>query len=697
MFLTVCSFDIEVVPLKSVMPDPETCPIALISLVFNKKISLNKYDLESDKILLLLKNDHQYHDHDYNQYKDDHKVVYEFTDELKMLNTFFDILRCADVIIGYNINNFDIPYIIDRCKNLGIYNINVGLSNDTLWKRSYISKGRTVTKVGGFTGKIVFDVLSMLRREDASNVFLKKYNLKRLDLRWISKEILGLEKLDFDVSCMIKYWNNGSHKEELLNYGLRDAELVMMIFRKFRLLDKFIMLSKESGRLIQDIIDSQGSGILVESLLLRKFKEKDRLMYVRRQKKKVDLPGAFVFDRIVPGIYSHVGSVDYKSLYPSIMITRNLCFSTLVKGDKHTDKLGYKNESANFGFIDKSIQKGIIPEILDELLSRRMALKSEMKKDNITESEYMTLDATQEAVKILLNSFYGYTGDSTSKMYAWELASTITKLAREQIIKTINLINDEFKTLSINGKEYKCNVIYADTDSAYIEFSGDDNKDDILKCINHIIKSINDTLEKPMELVFENYITRMILTAKKRYVMLIDDKVVSKGIETVRREWCDFASETLSQVLDALLKSNNVQDGINNSIKLVRNKIEDLKNNKINHEKLIITKKLTKDISDYDSKEAHVMVAIKMLKRGKNVLIGERIPYIITDNGMTLIKDKAEDPEYVIQNKIKIDTDYYIYNQLLPPVLRILEALGVNKNVLLTRIDKGQTSLDEWC
>lgn len=232
-----------------------------------------------------------------------------------MLEKLFDLMRQCDVITGYNINGFDMPYIfgstsrmedVQRVKGrwsvLGGKGINLGNSDKTVFCDASVSKSMRTVKVGNILGKIVFDVMYLLRREDESNIFKKEYNLKNVTLKHVAKEILGIEKLEFSPEEMTSYWESvdgaidKSVREKFIDYCLRDSELALMFVTKFRLLDRFIMMSWRSGKLLQAVIDSLGSGILVENSLLQAYRGEDRAMACRKKiaPEKIKLIGAFV-------------------------------------------------------------------------------------------------------------------------------------------------------------------------------------------------------------------------------------------------------------------------------------------------------------------------------------------------------------------------------------------------------------------
>ena len=157
-----------------------------------------------------------------------------------------------------------------------------------------------------------------------------------------------------------------------------------------------------------------------------------------------------------------------------------------------------------------------------------------------------------------------------------------------------------------------------------------------------------------------------------------------------------MTTETITKVVETLLYEKDVNVGVNKVIEIVKECVNDLKNGNIEFEKLILTNKLTKPITSYDNKEPHVMVAIKMKERGRPSNVGDRIGYIITNNGKKLIGERAEEADYVIENNISVDVDYYINNQLIKPVLRMVSLFGITKDVLNVKLNDSQGTLMEY-
>lgn len=498
------------------------------------------------------------------------------------------------------------------------------------------------------------------------------------------------------------FWESNDEKLiQFINYSRRDSELVLDLIMNLKLLDKYISLSQITNLIMQDIIDG-GQTLMVEQVLLKEFKKIDRLIFMKPTEEIVEkrsintlmLRGGEVLEPL-KGLHENVIILDYKSLYPTIMMAYNLCYTTIIHNKDDLKELGLSKKdiietSSGSFFVKKNIFHGIIPSILEYYLLQRVNIKKKISEIKDVE-EIHRLRSIETAIKILLNSYYGYTGYIRSRLYDIEVANSVTSIGRENIENTKKMIlkknNDNSLILKDNTK-IDISVIYGDTDSIFIKCNIKDNQS-LLEQINTlsnigkiIANDITLYLPKPMELEFEAISKRILLITKKRYAHWVfenknniwKDSIKVKGMETIRRDWCDLTSSSLRYVLELILRDGNLND----AIKYIHKVISELKNfnlsqNKQGIEKLIITKNYSKPISSYKNKQPHVTVVEKIQKRTGNIIsLGTRIPYIII-KGKGLFVDRAEDPSYIIEKKLPIDIDYYLKKQLLPPIKRIFE------------------------
>ncbi|NMC10609.1 MAG: DNA polymerase elongation subunit, partial [Methanothrix sp.] len=510
----------------------------------------------------------------------------------------------------------------------------------------------------------------------------------------------------------------------------RDAVLALHLLLDLRLMDKYIAMSRASGSLLQDIVNGGQSG-MVENLLLRRFRERNRVIPPKpdagvsdeRYVENEDLKGGAV---LAPekGLVESVVILDYKSLYPTIMMAHNLCYSTVVTHESPGEDQVITAPSGG-RFVSPKTSPGIMPGVLQELLDQRTKTKKLMKM--ACEEERRFLDAKQYAMKILLNSFYGYSGYARARLYSLALANAVTSFGRENILRTKKIIDEigsiyviegaavfgnELPFGKVGAKRFDLSVVYGDTDSVFVRLkpSGSESEEVSLQDAGligrKIAREVTASLPAPMELVFEAFARRGIFLAKKRYALWVfepvgdvwKDRIKVRGMETVRRDWCDLTSKTLKTCLELLLKEGKVDEALDHVRSVVlRLQDLDLSQDPAILEDLTLTRRYTKSTGSYKNKQPHIQLVEKIKKRGGHVPdIGDRVPFVIirgrnSRKSKELFVDRAEDPGYALEKNIPLDTEYYVEKQILPPVLRIFETFGVTKDRLC--IGRSQSSL----
>ena len=275
------------------------------------------------------------------------------------------------------------------------------------------------------------------------------------------------------------------------------------------------------------------------------------------------------------------------------------------------------------------------------------------------------------------NSVYGYLAFPRARFYSRECAEVVTYLGRKYILETVK-----------EAEKFGFKVLYVDTDGFYAIWKEKISKEELIKKAKEFVEYINSKLPGTMELEFEGYFKRGIFVTKKRYALIDENgRVTVKGLEFVRRDWSNIAKITQRKVLEALL----VEGSIEKAKKIIQDVIKDLREKRIKKEDLIIYTQLTKDPKEYKTTAPHVEIAKKLMREGKRIKVGDIIGYIIV-KGTKSISERAKLPEEVdIED---VDVNYYIDNQILPPVLRIMEAVGVSKNEL--KKEGAQLTLDKF-
>jgi DNA polymerase delta subunit 1 len=391
-----------------------------------------------------------------------------------------------------------------------------------------------------------------------------------------------------------------------------------------------------------------------------------------------EFEGAVVLDPKTGYYDVPIATLDFTSLYPSIMMAHNLCYTTLVTQSKIAAfKLKddeYIRTPIGSLFVKSSIRKGLLPVILEDLLGARKKAKNDLKNET-DPFKRKVLDGRQLALKISANSVYGFTGAQVGKLPCLDISRSVTAFGRQMIEQTKKAVEEAF-TLD-NGYPANAEVIYGDTDSVMVKF-GVSTVEEAMKLGQEAAQKVTAKFIRPINLEFEKVYYPYLLINKKRYAGLYwtrpekYDKMDCKGIETVRRDNCPLVSHLINNCLQKLLIDRDPVAATKHAKKV----IADLLQNRIDISQLIISKELAK--TDYAAKQAHVELAARMQKRdaGSAPKLGDRVPYVIVAAPKgTPAYQKAEDPIYVLENSIPIDCQYYLDNQITKPLLRIFEPI----------------------
>ncbi len=647
--LRFMAFDIECIPLVSgTAPDAVRDPVIMISVVFSEEFKGEKSMLISTR---------------------PGKGVTAVSTEEEIISRFLDIVSQydPDVITGYNVNNFDFPYLLERMKK---YRMRPVMGRCT--QKPVIAKKLMARYRVSATGRIIFDSFEIIKKD---------FSFMRYDLGTVVKNLLGDSKIPIRISEMEDLWKGGQEGfERFVEYCKKDSRLALDLVLKMRLMDKYIALSKISGTLIQDTLTS-GETQRIENFLLQEFNKggfvfpcrpKEEDVAEREASRKNELKGGFVLEPD-KGLHDNVVVLDFKSMYPSIIRTFNVCPTTMIT-DKKVEKPIVTVTGTSF--VPKGVRHGIIPGILEELMKRRGAAKKKMV-DAKDENRRRVYDAEQWALKIMANAFYGHMGYSRARIYDIRIANVITATGRDMIHKTKDMVE----------KEFGHRVVYGDTDSVMVKM-GMDDMNRIRREAEKISEYVTDKLPGMMELEFEKLFRRFLPLTKKRYVAWKfepsnggwKEGIEMKGIETVRRDWCELVSDTMKEIIDIIVKRDDQEEAVKRFGEIVRG----LTSGKIPVEKLVVTKSLTRAPERYAGIQPHVELVKKMRIRNPQEApgVGDRVGYVIV-KGTSLLSKRAEDPNYIKEKGVQVDPKYYIENQLLPPLERIFGALGVSKSELL--------------
>ncbi|CAD5114717.1 DgyrCDS3760 [Dimorphilus gyrociliatus] len=663
--LRILSFDIECAGRKGIFPEPDKDPVIQIASMVIKQGSKEPFV----RCIFTLKKCASIIGAD----------VRCFDSEAELLRKWAEFFReiDADIVTGYNIQNFDFPYLINRASHLKVPSfpfLGRMKDNRTVIKDSLLQSkqmGKRENKVINMEGRIHFDLLQILLRD---------YKLRSYTLNAVSFHFLQEQKEDVQHSIITDLQNgNEQTRRRLAVYCLKDAYLPLRLLDKLMSIINYIEMARVTGVPVSYLL-SRGQQIKVVSQLLRKAKEENLLLPAHRASAGDEYEGATVIEP-KRGYYDvPIATLDFSSLYPSIMMAHNLCYTTLLKNDSienhNIQPDEYIKTPCGEKFIKSSVRKGLLPQILESLLSARKKAKRDLKEET-DPFKKKVLDGRQLALKLSANSVYGFTGAQVGKLPCLEVSSSVTAFGRQMIEQTKKHVEEKY-TIA-NGYPFDAEVVYGDTDSVMCKF-GVNTVAEAMELGKEAAAYISDKFIDPIKLEFEKVYFPYLLINKKRYAGLYftkpdkHDKMDCKGIETVRRDNAPLVANLVNSCLQKILIDRDPTGAVD----FAKQKISDLLCNRVDISLLVITKELTKTDDEYAAKQAHVELANKMKKRdpGSAPQLGDRVPYVVIAGAKgAAAYMKSEDPIYVLEHNIPIDTQYYLENQLAKPLLRIFEPI----------------------
>jgi DNA polymerase delta subunit 1 len=665
--------------------------------------------------------------------------VHSFLDELAMLRAFAAYIREYDpeIITGYNVLNFDNVYLLKRIRALcgcGVEDACDRCAAARTFSRvarpTRLKKRYTHTKQRG--GQETWEA-SIEGRDwmDVYRVVMTDHKLRSYKLDNVCQELLGTKKIAIAYDDIPTYQQTPEGRVFLSQYCVKDAWLPCQIIVKRCKLVNAVQMSQVTGVQLTDILH-RGQQIRTMVLMLRFLKGRCRRdpshprWFLPDESNKAAVVNEGFEGAVVitpkPGFYqTPVVTLDFASLYPSIMRAYNMCFSTLVpswslaqqrqlkwtpethgiKDPAHPDypevrpvrsfdypeggRFEYKLQKTDVCFVTTKKRVGILPEILEALLSERKRVKKLRKKYGEKSMDYAVLDGRQLALKVCANSVYGFTGAGKGYLGEKRIASSVTRVGRGMANHTKFMCEDKYK-------EHGLEIVYGDTDSVFANIPAsmcDTNcsREELIAKVDKIGdemgKFCTQAFLPPNDLEYEKFYYPILLKGKKRYAGHkfepgLAPKLDVKGFECVRRDFAPIVSATQKEVLIRLCKHNDVQGAIN----YAREAVVRLLENRVSVEELTMSKQLTRPPDQYKNPAPHTELA-KRLQATQPAHIapktGDRIAFVIRP-GFRGEKTcmRSVTPDDVRNGVAAADTRWYLSHQLEKPLRRIFEMVMDN-------------------
>lgn len=509
-----------------------------------------------------------------------------------------------------------------------------------------------------------------------------------------------------------------AHAALLIRHLTLRARMMLEMLEESELVTKTAEFARVFGVDFFSVI-SRGSQFKVESFMFRIAKP-ECFVLISPNKSDVGKQNAaecmpLIMEPISAFYSSPLVVLDFQSLYPSVMIAYNYCYSTCL--GRITDFQGkFKFGVVDFDlppgmlanlkdyitvapngimYVKSDVRRGLLGRMLTELLESRVMVKQAMKGVKDDKSLRRILDARQFGLKYIANVTYGYTSATFSgRMPAVEIADSIVQSGRETLEKAIDLIN---KT-----KRWGAQVVYGDTDSVFLYLKGK-TKEQAFRIGHEIADAVTSLNPSPIKLKFEKVYLPCVLMAKKRYVGFKyeqpDDKnptFDAKGIETVRRDGVLAQRKMTEHCLKILFRTQDLSE-VKDYCYRSWTKLLD---NKASVQDFIFAKEVRMGTySDKVPPPPGVIVAARRMTEDANAEppYGERVPYVIVQGppGSRLV-DRAFDPLELLNNSyLRLDATYYITRVLIPPLERIFSLVGADVKQWFTEMPR-MTTIQEF-
>ncbi|MEE9267959.1 MAG: DNA polymerase domain-containing protein [Thermoplasmata archaeon] len=560
--------------------------------------------------------------------------------EREILRDFVTLVEKEDpdVLSGYNIGGYDIPVLLERARkgNLG----------ELAFGRDFAPFFQINERMWRLHGRVIVDAWWSARTD---------LRPKQETLDYVARKLLGEGKQEVDPARMDEEWERDP--ERVIRYCMKDAELSLRILEKLASVEKGLDLATVSRLPLDDVLNGRTS-TLIDSLLIRAADRKAfGVPMTRRRGGAESIEGGYVHT-IDPGLYEWVVGMDFRAMYPSLIIENNICFSTL-----HPD--GDIEAPSGIRFLGKEKREGILPRILAGLMEQRQEIRTKIAEGD-SEDARAYYHRLEDAVKVLMNAFYGVLASSFYRFTNPKIGGSITAFARENIKEVI-------RRLEARGNR----VIYGDTDSVFFS-PGADTLDG---CVAEGQTLATELSGRGMRLEFERVFRSFFSHGrKKRYagqVIWPEERLVVRGYEIRRTDAFDLQSEAQTEVLERVLR-NEIED----AIQFARETIQRAQNGEAEVDQLVISRTV-KDPAQYVNPDSmpNVQAARKLEGMGYEFVPGMKVSWIVVNAK----KSPMEVEPYVSGRPFEETPDWEYYARRVAQTFGyITEVFGWDEKSLLT-------------
>jgi len=566
-----------------------------------------------------------------------------------------------DIISGYNIDGYDLPVLVERSAKHGMQRLQLARDHS-----SFFHLGERFWRLDG---RILTDVWWAVRAE---------MRPKQETLDYVAKHLLGVGKHELQRRKIDEEWE--ADRDKVIRYCINDAELSLKILERVRRIEKTLDLAAVSKLPLEDVLHGRTSN-LIDSILIRAA---DRAhvavpMMKMRGGRVEQIEGGYVHS-LQPGLYEWVISLDFRAMYPSLIIENNICFTTVSPNGTIASPTGAK-------FLAADVKKGLLPVILANLMKDRQEVRTRMKAETDPQMKEF-YEGLQAAIKILMNAFYGVLASSFYRFNDPKVGASITAFARDRIKGIIGELEAE-----------QVKVVYADTDSVFFQSPSPGPEESLAFARKTAERFSRGRISMEVDKIYETLFSH---GRKKRYAGKVAwpeemrNEMVVRGYEIRRTDAFDLQSEAQGRVFEKILDRD--QDG---SIALAKQIVAEVRAgtptlddpDRDPIEALVISRTV-KEENRYvnPNSMSNVIAARKLEEMGEEFMPGMKVSWIVTDSK----KSPMEVEPYVSGRPFDQRPDWEYYARRVAQTLAyITEVYGWDEKALFTGTQPAQQkSLD---
>jgi DNA polymerase zeta len=621
--------------------------------------------------------------------------------ELDLINRLVDLVRYhdPDIITGYEVHNASWGYVIERARKKYDFDICEELSRTK--SQSHGKFGKEADRWGHdhsasvhITGRHIINIWRAMKGE---------LNLLQYTMENVAFHVLHRRIPHYSPQVLTQWHQSGKprHMLKVVEYFTSRVQTNLEILEANELAPRISEQARLLGIDFASVI-SRGSQFKVESLMFRIAKP-ENFMLVSPSRKQVGQQNALeclplVMEPQSDFYTSPLLVLDFQSLYPSVMIAYNYCYSTFLGRSLHwrgRDKMGfmdYKREprllellkgKVNIApngmmYAKQEARQSLLAKMLSEILETRVMVKSGMKVDKDDKALQRLLHNRQLALKLIANVTYGYASASFSgRMPCSEIADSIVQTGRETLEKAIAFIH--------SVERWGAEVVYGDTDSLFVYLKGR-TRDQAFDIGEEIAQAVTDMNPRPVKLKFEKVYHPCVLLAKKRYVGFKyehrnqkEPEFDAKGIETVRRDGTPAEQKIEEKALKTLFRTADLS-----KVKsYFQSQCAKIMQGRVSIQDFCFAREVRLGTySERGQLPAGAMISTKRMLEDPRTepQSGERVPYVVVTGapGSRLI-DRCVAPQTLLHDaQLELDAEYYITKNLIPPLERIFNLVGAN-------------------